>query len=443
MSTIKSSTTLTTAYSVTADTTGTLVFQTGATPTTALTIDASQAVTFAGAVSLSGNQTTTGNLTVNGNTTLGDASTDTILMTGAPSIGGAGLGMGMGFRNRIINGAMVIDQRNAGAAVVSNNSGQYPIDRFIVEAYGGGVLTTQQSTTVPAGFLNSLLITVTTTDTSLGTTDDYEFSQKIEGFNVFDLGWGTANAQTVTLSFWVRSSVATTYSVGFQNSDASRSYVGTYTINSANTWEQKTITVAGDTSGTWNKGNSTGLFIRWCLATGTNRIASVANTWESANRIAISATANPIMGTSGATFNITGVQLEKGSTATSFDYRPYGTELALCQRYLPMFTFGASEKLITGQAISTTQVITTFLFPVTARSVATGVTSSAGSNFALGDATLGYGANQTGTAIAFETGGVNQASVKLTCTSGLVAGNASIVLSRFANTTIQFTGCEL
>ncbi len=236
-------------------------------------------------------------------------------------------------RNRIINGAMMIDQRNAGAAVTSNNSGQYPVDRFIVEAYGGGVLTSQQSSTAPAGFKNSILLTVTTTDTSLGTTDDYEFSQKIEGFNTADFGWGTANAQPVTLSFWVRSSVATTYSIGFQNSDASRSYVGTYTINSANTWEQKTITVAGDTSGTWNTSNSTGLFLRWCLATGTNRVAAAANTWEGANRIAISATANPIMGTSGATFYITGVQLEEGTTATAFEQRLYGTELALCQRY--------------------------------------------------------------------------------------------------------------
>ena len=241
----------------------------------------------------------------------------------------------LGFRNRIINGAMVISQRTT-SSVVSNESGQYPVDRFFVEAYGGGVLTSQQSSTAPAGFINSTIITVTTTDTSLGGGDDYEFNHKIEGFNVADLGWGTATASTVTLSFWVRSSVTGSYSVGFQNSASTRSYVGIYTINSANTWEQKSITVAGDTSGTWNTGNSTGLFLRWCLATGTNRVASAANTWEAANRIAISSTANPIMGTSGATFYITGVQLEKGSTATSFDYRPYGTELQLAQRYFEM-----------------------------------------------------------------------------------------------------------
>ena len=293
------------------------------------------------------------------------------------------------FKNRIINGAMMIDQRNAGASVTANNSGVYGVDRFLTEAYGGGSLSSQRSTTAPAGFINSLLLTVTGTDTSLSTSDDYEFNQKIEGFNCSDLGFGTANASTITMSFWVRSSVIGTYSVGFQNSSASRSYVATYTINAANTWEQKTITVAGDTggSGSWETGNSTGLFIRWCLATGTNRIASAANTWESANRIAISSTANPIMGTSGATFYITGVQLEKGSTATSFDYRPYGTELALCQRYaIKYLGSGAYEKVpAVGMCLSSTQFTASIGVPVAMRAspslsysnIVLGTTSSA------------------------------------------------------------------
>ena len=243
-------------------------------------------------------------------------------------------------KNRIINGAMVIDQRNAGASVTSNNSGQYGVDRFFTEAYGGGVLTSQRSTVAPTSFTNSLLITVTGTDTSLGTSDVYEFNQKIEGFNVADMGWGTANAQTVTLSFLVRSSVTGSYSIGIQNSAASRSYVATYSISSANTWEYKTITISGDTggSGSWETGNGAGFFIRWCLATGTNRVASSANTWEGANRIAVSSTANPIMGTNGATFYITGVQLEIGTSATPFERRLYGQELALCQRYFYQYT---------------------------------------------------------------------------------------------------------
>lgn len=291
------------------------------------------------------------------------------------------------FKNRIINGAMMIDQRNAGAAVTANNSGVYGVDRFLTEAYGGGTLSAQRSTVAPAGFVNSLLITVTGTDTSLGTSDDYEVNQKIEGFNVADLGWGTANAQPVTLSFWVRSSVTGTYSVGFQNADASRSYVATYTINNANTLEQKSITVSGDTSGTWNTGNGTGLFIRWCLATGTGRVASAANTWESANRIAISATANPIMGTNGATFYITGVQLEKGSTATSFDYRPYGTELALCQRYFQKSNNNNDCTLLSMYATSGQSVYRSFPLNPTMRAAPT-VTLSDHANSQFNNSTV-------------------------------------------------------
>jgi hypothetical protein len=239
-----------------------------------------------------------------------------------------------GFRNRILNGGMVIDQRNAGASVSFTANEGYATDRFFIGVNnGGGTVSAQRSTTAPEGFVNSLLLTVTATDTSLGASDLYELGQRIEGFNVADLGWGTANAKSVTLSFQVRSSVVGTYSIGFTNSDSTRSYVATYVINAADTFETKTITVPGDTAGTWGTTNGTGLQLRWCLGTGTNRVASAANTWEGANRIAISATANPIMGTSGATFYITGVQLEAGSVATPFERRPFGTELALCQRY--------------------------------------------------------------------------------------------------------------
>jgi hypothetical protein len=231
---------------------------------------------------------------------------------------------------------MTIDQRNNGAAVTVDTFNKFAVDRFNLEtggATGGGVYTAQRSTVAPAGFVNSLLCTVTTTDTSLASGDLSQIAQSIEGFNVADLGWGTANAQPVTLSFWVRSSVTGQFSVGFQSHNVQRSYVGLYTISAANTWEYKTITVPGDTTGEWLTNNNIGILLRWCFATGSGRVASSANTWEGANRIAISATANPLMGTLGATFYITGVQFEKGQTATSFDVLPYGTELALCQRY--------------------------------------------------------------------------------------------------------------
>jgi hypothetical protein len=264
----------------------------------------------------------------------------------------ASTGVSEAFKNRIINGDMRIDQRNNGASVTVDST-KYIVDRWRGEtggSTGGGVFTGQQSTVAPVGFTNSLLCTVTTTDTSLGTGDLSEIAQIIEGFNVADLGWGTANAKTVTLSFWVRSSVTGSYSIGFQNNGNNRSYVAVYTINAANTWEQKTITVIGDTSGTWLTNNGIGFQIRWCFATGSNRVASTADTWEGANRIAISSTSNPLMGTNGATFYITGVQLEVGTVASSFEYRPYGTELQLCQRYFYRLnrTTGGDNTVATG-----------------------------------------------------------------------------------------------
>ena len=421
MSTIKSSTTLTTAYSVTADTTGTLVFQTGATPTTALTIDASQAVTFAGAVSLSGNQTLTGNLTVNGNTTLGDASTDTILMTAAPSIGGAGLGMGMGFRNRIINGAMVIDQRNAGASIAVTG---YPVDRFLVDISGTGVLTSQRSTDAPAGFTNSLLTTVTTIDSSIGAAEYYQIVQPVEGFNVADFNLGLANASAFVVSFWVKASQTGTYPVQLANSNGNRCYPTTITVNASATWEYKTISVPATTAGTFNTTNGQGLTLRIGIVYGSNFNGATTNAWANFTAFASSfpTTTNNMMATLNATLQITGVQLEKGSTATSFDYRPLGTELALCQRYFVSFGGNSAyEKFGTGMAYSTTSAIVSVNLPVQMRSNPT----------VLSAATLGMyttGASINTATVAIDASSTLTPALGVTST-GLTAGQGAILLA--------------
>jgi hypothetical protein len=280
------------------------------------------------------NVTATGNLSVSGNTTLGDASTDTVLMTGAPSIGGAGYGMGMGFRNRIINGAMVIDQRNAGALVSGVLAGSYVLDRWKFWVNGGSgsaAYTVQQSTISPAGFTNSVIITQTASHSPI-TTQYNAIAQYIEGYNVADFGWGEAGATAVTLSFWVRSSLTGTFGGAVSNSSQARSYPFTYTISSANTWEYKTITVPGDTTGTWIKNNGAGILLFWQLGVGSTYLGTATGAWQAATYLGATG-ATQITATNGATFYITGVQLEKGSTATAFDYRSYGTELALCQRY--------------------------------------------------------------------------------------------------------------
>jgi hypothetical protein len=184
--------------------------------------------------------------------------------------------------------------------------------------------------TPPAGFTNYLGVT-SSSAYSVVSSDYFAIRQQIEGYNFADLNFGTASATTFTISFWVRSSLTGTFGGAFENDDNNRSYPFTYTISSANTWEQKTVTIAGDTTGTWYKTTACGGKVLFSLGMGST-YSGTAGAWASADyRSATGATS--VVGTNGATFYITGVQLEKGSTATSFDYRPYGTELALCQRY--------------------------------------------------------------------------------------------------------------
>ena len=279
---------------------------------------------------------------VAGTTTLTlPAISGTILQSGTTvteAQGGTGTTTGYyGFKNRIINGAMVISQRNAGAAVTVNDNpavGLYPTDRFLViGTASAGVYTAQQLTsTPPAGFTNYLRFTTTTASASPAAGAVYVMSHNIEGYNIADFGFGAAGASTVTVSFWIRSSLTGTFSGSLRNGTSfNRSYPFTYAISTANTWEQKTVTIAGDTSGTWSTGNTGGLVLAWDIGGGSSSL-STANSWQAGNFSGVTGSTR-LISTLSATLDITGVQLEKGSTATSFDYRPYGTELALCQRY--------------------------------------------------------------------------------------------------------------
>lgn len=298
---------------------------------------------------------------------------------------------GFGFKNRIINGAMMIDQRNAGASVGGNG---YPVDRFQIPVSQSAKLTAQQnagSVTPPNGFTNYLGVT-SSSSYSVTSGDYFLIYQGIEGFNIADLGWGTANAATVTLSFWVRSSLTGTFGGALRNAATTRSYPFTYTVSVANTWEQKSITVVGDTSGSWNTTNSVGIGLYFDLGSGSSN-KGTAGAWASASFVSATG-ATSVVGTSGATFYITGVQLEKGSTATSFDYRPYGTELALCQRYYQ--TAGAASCGSVDGATSVTVQITEKTFvPMRASpsgSIYSGVTAayrSQGADFTAASPSIG------------------------------------------------------
>jgi hypothetical protein len=273
-----------------------------------------------------------------------------------------------GFKNRLINSAMVIDQRNNGAIVTPTTTADgFAVDRTLVGVSQNSKLTCQQSTTAPTGFSNSLLVTSSSAYAVLS-SDSFYIQQKIEGFNTADLAFGTASASTVTLSFWVRSSLTGTFGGALSNSAANRSYPFTYTINSADTWEKETITIAGDTSGTWI-GATNGIGMRVLFGLGVGSTGSgTAGAWAAGNFFSVTG-ATSVVGTNGATFYITGVQLEKGSTATSFDYRPYGTELALCQRYYYRWipSSNATDLIANGYAYATSSCFVTVPFPVTMR----------------------------------------------------------------------------
>ena len=332
-----------------------------------------------------------------------------------------------GFKNRIINGAMVIDQRNAGASITAND-GTYSVDRFKWNMSQSSKGTGQQSSTAPAGFSTALLFTSSSAYT-VGASEQFGLLHAIEGLNVADLGWGTANAATITLSFWVRSSLTGTFGGALRNSATTRSYPFTYTISSANTFEQKTVTIAGDTTGTWLTTNGVGIYLQFSLGTGAT-ISNTAGAWVAGNFPSATG-AGSIVGTNGATFYITGVQLEKGLTATSFDYRPYGTELALCQRYYFKISGGSGSRLAVGHNLSTVGALCSLSFPVTMRIAPTALETSG----TAGDYDLQYLATATTCSAVPTFNAASQyiGSVAFIVASGLTAGQGSN--GRSVNTT--------
>ena len=329
-------------------------------------------------------------------------------------------GSSMGFRNRIINGDMRIDQRNAGTALtLPTASVRYVTDRWAFNKdTTGATVSVRQSPIAPSGFVNSALITVST-GANAGAADQNLFQQIVEGFNVSDLGWGTANALSATISFWARSSITGTYGLSISNNAANRAYLATYTIDAANTFEFKTITIPGDTVGTWLIDNSAGIRVRWDFGSGSSK-QGAAGSWGSTLFNTTSAQAN-LIGTSGATFYITGVQLEAGAVATPFERRDYGRELMMCQRYALVLGGESIYSSIStwSPAITSTQAAyTTMVLPVKMRALPSVAISGA---FRLDD---GYAGNQgvTGVGINTDASSSYVVALSITVASGLTAG---------------------
>jgi len=226
---------------------------------------------------------------------------------------------------------MLIDQRNNGASVTPTTDAQYTLDRWNARLSVASKFSVIQGTaTNPVGFSQALLVTSLAT-TSLSAGDFYGIAQYIEGFNTVDFAWGSANAKTVTLSFWVRSSLTGTFGGAIRNGASNRSYPFTYAISVANTWEYKTATIPGDTAGTWATDSTCGPQVIFGLGVGTT-FSGTAGAWAAANYISATGAVS-VVGTNAAAWYVTGVQLEIGTVATTFEQRPYGLELMLCQRY--------------------------------------------------------------------------------------------------------------
>jgi hypothetical protein len=375
MSTIINATT-TNGVVIQPDNSGSLVLQTN-NGTTALTISTAQDTTLAGKLT-----------TASSGIQFSDASTQTA--AASP----------FGLKNRIINGAMVIDQRNAGASVtIGATSITYTLDRFWAFADQASKFSIQRnagSVTPPTGFTNYLGVT-SLSAYSIVSGDRFVVVQSIEGFNTADLDWGTANAKTVTLSFWVRSSLTGTFGGALRNSANNRSYPYSYTISSANTWEQKTVTIAGDTSGTWLTNNDTGIQVSWSLGSGST-YSGTAGAWVGSNILSVTG-ATSVVGTNGATFYITGVQLEQNTSATPFERRLYNQELANCQRYLYHWDSSSNvyARVQTGVIFAANSVQVQINLPVVMRSAPTLESYSTASTFRIVSNGSGFNASSVTT----------------------------------------------
>ena len=326
------------------------------------------------------------------------------------SINGSQIG---GRRNLIINGAMTVAQRGTS----STGTAYATVDRIYSSQDGtmtSLVTTKEQSSDSPNGFSNSFKITTDTAQTVA--SDDYYYARigVIEGQDVQHLNYGASSAKTMSLSFWVKSSETGVYAITNYLHDDNRSYPITYTINSANTWEYKTLTISGDTVGVIDNDNGRGFEIYFLLSAGSNLTGGgTAEQWQAyaISHFAKGHTAD-VAGTANATWQITGIQLEVGSTATEFEHRSFAEELALCQRYCIVYGGDSIyDRIATGHSVSTIQWNAFVTFPVEMRTGPTESTS-ADSDFAL------YHAN---TVTALTSLGVNYASKKTVTLSGDVA----------------------
>ncbi|NDB60919.1 hypothetical protein EB001_21110 [bacterium] len=400
-------------------------------------------------------------LFANGNVAMTTANTtltvgNTTISNSGISVAGAAINpLATGMRNKFINGDMRVDQRYSGSAnTINTGASQYILDRWAFNnGSGTGVYTVRQmdsantsasnyeSGSAPPGFINSFKMTVTTANTTTSSSSYAGFWQPVEGLTITDLDWGKSTAKPVTLSFWVKSNITGQFSWAIFNYNSTRVYPASVTINSANTWEYKSFTIPGDTTGTWLTNNSVGLYFQLWPVLGSSYLTSSAG-WNASALYGITGQTN-WAATVGNTFYITGVQLEAGAVATPFEWRHYGHELALCQRYLPAFRYdgiGATAyvNMCSMYSTGTTGLIHLFL-PVTTRVPPTGITTSGASTFSISDGDSGAAL----TALTFSAATDKNMSLNFSVGSARTAFRPHHMYSATSASYIFGTGCEL
>jgi len=347
--------------------------------------------------------------TTNGNLAISNQGTGGIAIDGIPH------------RNLIINGDMRIQQRSD---VSNSTTAEYCLDRWRVNLSDGSAIIQHdiaQDTTVPSStFTHSMKVTIDAGDASIAAGAVHLIQHRIEGLVSDQLRFGTSDAKTVTISFWIRSPVTGVHYVSLRNSAFDRSYPAPYTISSADTWEHHSVTIPGDTSGTWLTTNGVGIRLSWCFGAGST-YQGTASSWEGANDVAASDQVNAVASSADVIY-LTGVQLEVGATATDFEHRDIASELARCQRYF--YRQSGSTHLATGVLVSTTNAYGHMEFPVTMRATPTNAYAVDLADFQI--QSPGVAAAPTVMAISYTS--KNSVGLSWTKASGGTAGYACSML---------------
>jgi hypothetical protein len=341
-------------------------------------------------------------------------------------------------RNLIINGAMQVAQRATSVTGITT-FGYYTADRWFLSLFSAGTWTMNVDSSGPANteFRNSANVVCTTADSSLSAGDAFNFIQRIEGQNLQSIKKGTSAAESLTVSFYVKSSNTGTYICEFVDGDNTRQISKSYTINTANTWEKKTITVPPDTTGLLDNDNANSFQLAFWLAAGSDRTSGTLNdsawaTLTNANRVVDQLN---LANASGNYWAVTGIQLETGEVATPFEMRSYGQELALCQRYFNSVSLTQTAGIF-GFNDNTTSGIHTYYFPVSMRASPTLGTTGTASNYRI--RIQGAGNINCSAVPSLSTASDILARIRTDVSSGLTVGSGSLLTSTSGSVPLTF-----